>query len=270
MHSTATIYAIRCALLRRMADARLDCAGLLPRAEEGWRAAAQEKHHDDFTVIAASNGLTLDEYMDKVRPWLQGQVAASEVRLRMRVDRFERFLVDGTYGTQFVLPMATSGGSQHRALRMILERAVLGVPTGCRPADRPIYGYLSESDESAQLQQYGEVVLRLNPSVRRRATFVVGDSLDHAVHYFREPSFVPQPVMRPSTLAFTPVDVLPAWTLADAAPPHRYAEAQIFGGLTPFHVKQAVYTLGETPSPNVEQLLSRYGVRWTATTASVP
>jgi hypothetical protein len=252
-----------------MADTRLDTALLLPRADAGWRLAAAETHRDDFSVIAARSGMTLEEYMELAARWLNAEVATSEVRIRMRIGPFEQFLATGSYLTQFSTTMTASAGAQHRALRMIVERTVLGVP-GCRPADRPIYGYLSGSDESAQLQQYGEVVMRLDRSIRRRSTFMLGDSLDHAIHHFRVPSFVPQPVARPTTLALIPVDVLSATNLADAAPPYRYAEAQIFGGLTPFHVREAIYTLGMTPSPNAERLLSRYGVTWTSTPGSVP
>jgi hypothetical protein len=149
---------------------------------------------------------------------------------------------------------------------MMLEHTVLGVPPACAPADRPIYGYLSGSDEAGQIQQYGEVVLRLKAYVRRRATFVMGDSLDHALHHFNEPAFVPQPVVDAQPLALMPYDVLGASSLGDACPPHRYAEAQIYGGLTPSDVSQAVYTLGTAPTPSAVAWLDRLGVQWTSTT----
>lgn len=237
---------------------------LLPQADLGWRQTAEAKHRVDFATFAQSRGLSYEQYRISLGRWLRQEVAASEVRVRMYLPRFEAFLADGDYLTQYSVPF--SGGAMHRGMRMMLEHTVLGVSAACAPADRPIYGYLSGSDEAGQIQQYGEVVLRLRAYVRRRATFVMGDSLDNALHHFDEPAFVPQPVADPQPLALMRYDVLGASSLGDACPPHRYAEAQIYGGLTPSDVSQAVYTLGTAPTPSAVAWLDRLGVQWTSTT----
>ncbi|MEA2134711.1 MAG: hypothetical protein QOC68_2620 [Solirubrobacteraceae bacterium] len=171
---------MRCAALRRLAGSRLDVAPLLPVADAGWRLAAFQKHATEFSVIAGHHGLTVSDYMRQAAGWLAQNASRSEVRIRMRPSNFEQFLLQEQYLTQFELPTA-SGGAKHRALRLMLEHTVSGVPTSAAPRHRPIYGYLSGTHEAGQIQQYGEVVLRLRPAVRRRATFMLGDSLDHAL-----------------------------------------------------------------------------------------
>jgi hypothetical protein len=241
---------------------------LLPQANPGWRQAAAAVHRQKFQAIAAARGISYSEFNTYAAGWLQAQVGGCEVRLRMRIAHFESFLASGQYLTQFALPY--SGGLKHRGIRMMLEHTVLGVSPSCRPLDRPIYGYLSGSDETGQVQQYGEIVLRLAPHLRNRATFVMGDSLDHSIHHFRDPPFVPQPIVHPTTLAFQPIDMTTAASLGDAAPPYGYAEAQLHGGLTPEDVSEAVYTLGTAPTPATEDLLGRLGVQWHSTTAFGP
>jgi hypothetical protein len=259
---------LRCRALRHGARARLPVSVLLPQADPGWQQAARVRHRIEFATFAQSRGLSYEQYLASLARWLRQEVAASEVRVRMYVPRFEAFLAAGDYLTQYSVPF--SGGAMHRGIRMMLEHTALGVPPACAPADRPIYGYLSGSDEAGQIQQYGEVVLRLRTYVRRRATFVMGDSLDHALHQFTEPAFVPQPVVDPQPLALMPYDVLDASSLGDACPPHRYAEAQIYGGLRPSDVSQAVYTLGTAPTPSAVAWLDRLRVQWTTTTDSGP
>jgi hypothetical protein len=188
----------------------------------------------------------------------------------MRVLRFEDFLATGRYMTQFEVPMALSGGAKHRGVRIMLEHTVLGVPPSARARDRPVYGYLSGSDEAGQVQHYGEVVLRLETATRKRATFMLGDSLDHALQHFQEPAFAPCPLTRPTLLAVLPHDALQAGSLGEASPPYGYAEAQIYGGIRTEDVEEAVYTLGTGPSPSALALLGRSGVQWSATAGVGP
>jgi hypothetical protein len=166
------------------------------------------------------------------------------------------------YVTQF--EVSHSGGAYGQARRIVVEHTVLGVPPGCRPNDRPVYGYLSGSDEGGQLGQYGDVVVRLKHRIRGRSTFVVGDSLDYAIGRPTGPVFVPQPVSRPSWLALiAPTDRLGCYDLADASPPpYRYAEAQIYGGVRLPDVAEIIFTLGSLPDAATQNLLQQRGIPW--------
>jgi hypothetical protein len=148
--------------------------------------------------------------------------------------------------------------------RIVVEHTVLGVPPGCLPIHRPVYGYLSGSDEAGLLGQYGDIVVRLKPSTRSRAKFVVGDSLDYAIAQPTGPVFVPQPINRPSWLGLiAPTDPLDCADLADASPlPYRYAETQIYGGVRLSDIAGLIFTLGTAPDPATQNLLQGLRIAW--------
>src|SRR6185312_14719081 len=127
---------------------------MLPTSSAGWRAAALQAHREAAAINARQRGMPIGEYAASVENWLRARVAAAEVRLRIREPHVLAFLRDGRFLTQFAVPH--SGGAYRPSLRMVVEHTVLGVPPGCRPHDRPVYGYLSGSDEAGMLGQYGE------------------------------------------------------------------------------------------------------------------
>lgn len=207
----------------------------------------------------------------------------------MRTPGFERFVREGRYTTQFERP-GSSGGAKHLAVRTLIEHTVLGVPPDCLPADRPVYGYLSGSDESfgATLQQYGPIVLHLSRAALPRCTFLGGDSLDYVVHAaLTEPSLTPAPILRPRISAlpahayFLAGHNPPSWSrididplqrhgFADLTPHHGYAEAQIHGGLRLEDVREVTITLGAQIDPQVLQRLDAAGVLSRSTAESHP
>jgi Protein of unknown function (DUF3626) len=218
---------------------------------------------------AATHNRTLKDYVATIEAWIVGHLRAADVHLRMRTHNFESFLRAGRYVTQF--EGATSGGLQNASVRILLEETVLRVPASSRPADRPIYGYMSCSDEGGVIQQYGEVVMILRPQVRNRATFVVGDSLDNAFHYGAAgPCYAPRPISRPSALALGLEDPLVAASPADVAPHHGYWEAQILGGIRAEDVSEAVFTLATGPSAAAASLMSGLGIQWRTTSGVGP
>lgn len=280
-------FAGRCELLQRLAieDPAASLA-LLPKTDYEFKRAVFLRQREAFAVAAGTRLMSLDVYGHSVAGWLSNAVSNSEIRLRMRPIPFERFLRSGRYMTQF--ETSSSGGAHHHTLRMMIEGTLLGVPLNARPGDRPVYGYLSCSDEAGPVQAYGEIVLRLHEHLGARSTFMLGDSLDFSLTQFTEPLFVPQPVLRPNTLAVVPFepptlghppappgqasprDVLAFPSVADACGPHRYAEAQVFGGIRPDDVREAVFTLGTRPLPATEDLLDRLQVGWTTTEEHAP
>lgn len=206
----------------------------------------------------------------------------------MKPPGFERFVREGRYTTQFERPGA-SGGAKHLAVRTLIEHTVLGIPPDCFPEDRPVYGYLSGSNEAfdATLQQYGPIVLHLRPEVLARSTFLGADSLDFVVNVaLTEPSLAPAPILRPkptalpahvfflashSPLSFGRIDVDPLDRAGFAdLTPYGYAEAQIHGGLRLEDVALVTATLGVQVDPQVLQRLAVSGVALISTQEAQP
>lgn len=261
---------------------------LVPTGHPGWKAAAAVVHSEVADRVAQQHQISADVWSNQVEICLAAQLADAEIRVRMRPNGFAGFVREGRYITQFERP-GVGGGAKHRAIRTLVEHTVMGVPPDCAPADRPVYGYLSGSNEaSPALQQYGPVVLHLKPSVERRATFTGADSLDFVVHAaFSEPSIVPAPLSRPTRTALPAHDVFvavhgPSPTLGriDVDPLARqgfgdltsygYAEAQIFGGLTLADVRAFTVTLNAAIDAQVLKRLGEAGVSCIMTSGDQP
>jgi hypothetical protein len=257
------VFAGRCRLLRAAAEFAPGLAiGLLPKPDTGWSAAVTAAHAQATQDHATLRGMAVEAYVRAVDDWLRLHVANAEVRLRLREHHLADFMRDGRYQTQF--EVGHSGGALGRGRRMLVEHSVFGVPPGCSAGDRPAYGYLSGTDEYGQIGQYGDVMVRLKWSVRARSTFVVADSLDFAIARSPDPVFVPQPVLLPGRRALiASVDPIGCASLGEASPqPYRYAEAQIYGGVTVADVEEVVFTLGRMPDAATQALLLRRQLPW--------
>jgi hypothetical protein len=282
------IHHARMLLLREGAERRRSVDLLLPSAHPGWVAAAHAVHAEVGERLAQQHQVSVATWQRRVDAWLASQFEAVEIRVRMRSPGFGGFVHDGRYVTQFERP-GVSGGAKHHALRTLVEHTVLGVPPDCAPRDRPVYGYLSNSDESSPaLQQYGPVILHLKPSVMRRATFTGADSFDFAVHAaLGDPCLIPAPVGRPASTALPAYDIFVA---THATPPtfgrldvdplghtgfgdltsYGYAEAQIFGGLSLADVRAVTITLNAAVEPQLLAELDEIGVGWIMTPGDQP
>jgi hypothetical protein len=194
-------FAARCAALRLLSDKkRPRTAQFLPHADGGWHSRVVREHEQAIPAIAAQLGISPLEYARATQAWLRREVALADVRIRMREHDFDAFIRTGRYQTLF--DAGLSGGAPHIARRIFLEHTLLGVPPSCRNVDRPIYGYVTGSNESGQVAQYGEVVITMRRNVRLRSTFVCADSLDHCNRGdFVRPMFEPSPVTRPTPLS---------------------------------------------------------------------
>ena len=262
MDLRSILHQYRCVLLPRVAPLLRDrCAHLVPRPSLSWRAAVQYRQRPYLERHAQARGLTLERYRQRVLSRLQGMLAGAEVRLRVPAEVLGIMLSDGRYKSQFEVD--SSRGAFNPGQRQMLEWMTLGIPPSARNQDRPVYGYLSGSLEAGLLQQYGEVVLRLEHDVRWRSTFCMGDSLD-SVLLDRRPMIGPTPIGRPELLGVDPrfdlLAIVRPWQAVRE--PHRYIEVQIHGPLTTTEIGEAVFTHGERPSPEVQELLSGRGIPW--------
>lgn len=236
----------------------------LPHAPSAWVSAVSREQQLRFALHAARQELSVAEYRRRLLICLRELCKKSELRVRVRRDHLPIVIADRRLRNQF--ETGHSAGYFHPQVRAELEHRVLGVPLSAVPAERPIYGYLSGSDETHALPSYGSVIATLQSSLRQRATFTVGDSLDQTAHA-RIPAFAPTPLVSPELLSIDArIDLLGASDFASAsASSHRYAEAQIYGGVALDDVSALEFTAGLGPSEALMRELQAIALPWKET-----
>jgi len=236
----------------------------LPQAPSAWVSAVLREQQLRFAFHAARRELSVAEYRRRLLLRLRELCESSELRVRLRRDHLPVVISDQRLRNQF--ETGHSAGYFHPQARAELEHRVLGVPLAAAPAERPIYGYLSGSDETHALPSYGSVIATLRPSLRQRATFTLGDSLDQTAHA-RIPAFAPTPLAAPELLSVDArIDLLGASDFASAsASSHRYAEAQIYGGVALEDVSTLEFTAGLGPSESLALELQAIALPWKET-----
>jgi hypothetical protein len=224
--------------------------------------------------IAANNpdGLTEQQYLDRVRQELKQAFAGKPVAIRVTPDGLARMLGDGRFKTQF--ESHTSGGLYDPSLRAEVESERLGLDRDkTDPKERPIYGYLEMGGEigpaalAKYLRSYGSVQVVLKDQVRSRTTAMVGDTLAEKVAR-------PTPVDDPDWWSWNPTHVPDWWsreptrhagkglgtrdyTSSDEV---QYVEAQIHGGVTVDDIEEVVFA--SEPDGKLQWLLDSRGIRW--------
>jgi hypothetical protein len=244
---------------------------LLPRPARGWLKGVLEEQARQHATYANAHGIGVDAYRRAIEGSLRSYLLHADVRVRVTLDVLRSFLQSGRYWNLF--QAGTSTGAFVPGRRMMVEAMVFGIPSDARAADRPIYGYLEGSIESAPtLTQYGKIVLRMSKAVRRRSTFTFGDSLDDTAITSVHPPYAPAPVVRPAIYASHSMrDIYGTSALAECLDPrYMYAEAQIFGGITPRDVEEVVFLQGIQPDRPLVDDLNRWGVLWRTVAGSDP
>jgi hypothetical protein len=159
------------------------------------------------------------------------------------------------------------------------EEAVMGISKLASPKERPVYAALEHPDRARSLQggpnqmaQYGGVQVVFNNSVKDRATFTIGDSLDAA----RPRGIMASPVRDPANPSSPRTQVqdiqyngglnsqrMSMTTSMDNGIrlPSAYVEAQIHGGLRTSDIKEVRYYRGHDIPPAARKALEKQGVR---------
>lgn len=227
------------------------------RTDPAWTRAARDERDRNYAHFAADHEMSIAEYRraieEKVRRWVDGV----ELRVRVPPEVVPDVLEAGELRNQF----ATGGsrGLYDPDRRAAIEEALFGIGVDVGAAERPIYGYLSGSNE-AILHQYGRAVIRLRPEVAARATFTLGDTLDDV--QIHGPLFAPMPVTRPGVEAApSVVDLYETPTLAQATR-YGYAETQVHGGVSLADIEEIVFVSGIRPDDRTLDLLDENGIQW--------
>ncbi len=264
--------ALKCSPIRRrgyLTDVMRDRSGHAPQVREDepamrqvneqWLDRVRERAAWAWPLRAKEACVDVATYERLATQKIRGWSADAEVRLRITEEQFIAFLRSGSYQT--LATTGTSGGTTNLAIRRAVEDQIFGIPRSADAEARPIYGYLEGSDEQNALPQWGPVVLVVDHSVRERATFILGDSVDSTIQG-RHPLLAPEPLQAPCLLAASSSqNVLQAATLADACSQHgRYAEVQIYRGLDRDDIARVICIAGWQPSAESARLLNAYGL----------
>jgi hypothetical protein len=160
------------------------------------------------------------------------------------------------------------------------EEKVMGISKVTDAKGRPVYAALEHPDRARSLQggsgnqmaQYGGVQVVFNNSVKDRATFTIGDSLDVAAPRGIMASSVRDPA-NPTSSTTTVKDLNYGGGLRSQGItysttydngirlPVPYVEAQIHGGLRTSDIKEVRYYKGHDIPPATRKALEKQGVR---------
>jgi hypothetical protein len=229
---------------------------VVPSCPSDWREKVEAEHLVADEWHAERSGRERNDYRDAAAVRLPLLLDRAEVRMRVREADLEGWLREGVFET--IHGAGETSGLNDPALRIEIEAKVLGVPVGAGDAERPRYGYMQGSTETGTtINQYGKILVRFRDGVRDRATTTFGDSMG-STRVGERASLAPESLLAPDLpCRFSDQDVVDTAGLADSCDQgYRYAEAQIYGPLTPADIREVVFCAG-LPAP--DDLRNRLG-----------
>lgn len=202
-------------------------AVLFPGQPRDVAEAAAEHRDAKIAEYAKANHMSVEDYKAAATEAIRSYIAEHpQIRIRVTHQAFEQILDDGKFKNEFQIPGVTPDMTKGR---VEAEKNLFGIPAGASPADRPIYGYLAgTADETGEVQEYGDIIVNLNPSVNARATFTIGDSYSAGINQFLSPSLLANPSIGSWDGEF---DIVKAYREGNIAEIARYVEVEIHGGL---------------------------------------
>lgn len=235
----------------------------------GWRTAVEVHLAPALQAFAdVSNRGYRDATVKHLQSRLKEMVDGSSVRVRVRRSALPGIIAAGRLMTVYETGVPHSFADLDA--RKELEQQFFGYGIDMPAVDRPIYGYLRQTEPRyGGLSRFGRVVLHLKPHVRARTAFTVGDSLDNVLS-----GGVVTPKLAPSTL--TEPHWTSAWFGGERDDPNPaavgpdfmflpfYVEATIHGGITIDDI-EGITCLDSADLRDVTTLLEQTGTPWTVT-----
>lgn len=166
----------------------------------GMLLASNKQHR---AHLSAENGLSPEEGDRQMTDELKRALAGRRVAIRVTNTNLAKILADGNFRTQF--ETNRSKGLKSNEVRAQLEATQFGYPEDMDPSLRPVYAYMDDGfDRPAgtgskylgdfgtdDLSMFGTTQVVMKDSVKDRATFNIGDSMDN--QYASLPSRVSDP-----------------------------------------------------------------------------
>ena len=150
----------------------------------------QKKKEAYYTPFAKLRKLSVDEYIKELDQYSQDLAKDTEVCMRIKPQVLKRVLANSDrFKSQF--ETKTSNGTLDLEARRISEKEHLGNYNPDLPdKSRMIYGYIAKKNnllgeydpwlERYTLDQYGDVTIVFKDDVKRRTSFIMGDSLAYS------------------------------------------------------------------------------------------
>lgn len=168
-------------------------------------------------------------------------------------------------GLRISLRLVSQGQQKkNRALynkeRTEYEKKAYGLSEDTPAADRPIYGYYAQKNDSKSvfLHDYGKVSVQLKDSVKSRSTFTDSDSLDLNVGGYSR--LYPSPATKPSIYSTYGISNHTEVISANKSSWITYWEAQIFGGVKVSDIKKVRFF--ETPKKGILKKLDKLKIKY--------
>jgi hypothetical protein len=223
-----------------------------------------QKVEDDQLIADAEHaencGRQLDDYRNAAAARLPMLMDGAEVRMRMWEADLQGWLEEGVFET--IHGAGETSGLNDPALRLEVEAKVLGVPADADDAHRPRYGYMQGSAEAGTaINQYGKILVRFRDGVREHATATFGDSMG-STKAGGWPSLGPESLLALDLpCRFSAQDVVDTAGLGESCDQsYRYAEAQIYGPLTPDDIHEVVFCDGRRAPVDLRNRLDDWSV----------
>lgn len=241
---------------------------------------AAPKQSQDAALRAQAHGyLSVEDYYRASLDHLRQMTSKASVASRVSQRGLHSILQDGRMKTQF--ETKDSAGMLDNETRRDAENLLFNTDRNITPTKRPVYGYLTDDPEEVnadtgawnQLMYYGDVTLVFKPEVRKRTTFMFGDTIASAyadmTDYTPEQyDLFPAPLEQPNlnTYHHSYGDIMDIEHIQDT-PNESYTEAQVHGGIT---LKDIAYVVlpewvghDETRSISaLKQELDEAGIPW--------
>jgi hypothetical protein len=233
-----------------------------------WEELVREERWDWLEGIAASYGLTPEEYETAVNAHLKELLEGLEPWKRVHQRDLLSALQDNKFKNQF--ETGASDGLYDPDRRRDVEGALWGIPDDAGTDDRPKYGYLHSHPDGFfpgvddDMSQYGGALVRFKSSLLDRATFTGGDTLDET-NAGRWRTIAPA---RPKDARWTslsdkigdPLEIRSGAELVEVAEEFAwYVEAQYHGLVTLDDVAEVVFR-SRLPLSELEHALRAAGV----------
>lgn len=211
---------------------------------------------ENMFQMARTYGVSVDEIeqrlLEETHRFVDGQVP----RVRTNEGAALAILRDGKIKTQF--EVEASGGAFTRKARAAAEELGLGYPQDSDPTKRPVYGYYDTVQHGARM--YGQVEFVTKPTVIRRTTITLGDSL----YQMQGRRQVGVPVNAIGKECFG--DAYAANALYRGDMSETYIEAQIHNGLTLDDIEEVILhpnSFNAADLARVEKAYKAQGIRVT-------
>jgi hypothetical protein len=234
--------------------------GLAPTCSAQWIVKVEADHQPAEEDHALRASIDVEIYRDEALTRVRELLTDRQLRLRTRVDGLSGLMDEDLFRTSFA--GGVSGGVNDLATRIQVEANVLGVDRDAAIAERPAYGYLQGTDETGNtLNSYGSVLLVLSTELTERTTIVFGDSMG-TTYSGTYAAFAPSPLSAPSLLCtYATCELRSAETLANATDPtFRYAELQIYGGISQRDISFVVFSKANGPDEALSAALEHAGI----------